>query len=82
MSELQQISQWMEGLTHCGLYYEGYTDDVQQMLTILQCLKIRIKCKERYPKFKWVTTYRGVVVQIDESLFRHKAKVIPIAGTC
>ena len=33
MSELQQISQWMEGLTHCGLYYEGYTD-VQQMLTI------------------------------------------------
>ena len=24
----------------------------------------------------------GVVVQIDESLFRHKAKVIPIAGTC
>ena len=34
MSELQQISQWMEGLTHCGLYYEGYTDDVQQMLTM------------------------------------------------
>ena len=34
MSELQQISQWMEGLTHCGLYYEGYTYDVQQMLTM------------------------------------------------
>ena len=25
--------QWMEGLSPCGLYYEGYTDDLQQMLT-------------------------------------------------
>ena len=25
--------QWTEGLNPCGVYYEGYTDDLQQMLT-------------------------------------------------
>jgi predicted GIY-YIG superfamily endonuclease len=28
-----QSQQWTEGLNPCGLYYEGYTDDLQQMLT-------------------------------------------------
>lgn len=28
-----EISEWMEGLSPCGLYYEGYTDDLQNLLT-------------------------------------------------
>ena len=28
-----ESQQWTDGLNPCGLYYEGYTDDLQQMLT-------------------------------------------------
>ena len=28
-----ESKQWTEGLNPCGLYYEGYTNDLQQMLT-------------------------------------------------
>lgn len=28
-----ESQQWTDGLNLCGLYYEGYTDDLQQMLT-------------------------------------------------
>ena len=70
-----ESQQWTEGLNPCGLYYEGYTDDLQQMLTKHSSATVftmsygvrqshtnhaaKDRCRQRKFGYKYITKFKG-----------------------